>query len=106
MSDSNFGLTLTKQTFFKKKIKAILIKVAKQVLLLILATGKCYIAVEQTTHECVCDLPTSQNFLKGVLHRDRYQKLACFVLYLKIINTFLKNDVIMHLLANCPMNSK
>ena len=29
------------------------------------------------------------------------QKLACFVLYLKIINTFLKN-----LKADCPRNSK
>ena len=29
--------------------------------------------------------------LKGVLHP--IQKFACFVLYLKIINTFLKNDI-------------
>ena len=31
--------------------------------------------------------------LKGVLHRSPTPKLACFVLYLKIINTFLKNNV-------------
>ena len=29
--------------------------------------------------------------LKGVLHPN--QKLVCFVLYLKIINTFLKNNI-------------
>ena len=29
--------------------------------------------------------------LKGELHPD--QKSACFVLYLKIINTFLKNNI-------------
>ena len=32
------------------------------------------------------------------------QKIACFVLNLKIINIFLKNG--MHLQANCPWNSK
>ena len=30
------------------------------------------------------------NILKGVLH---LQKLACFVIYLKIINNFLKNKL-------------
>ena len=30
-------------------------------------------------------------FLKGVLHPN--QKLTCFVLYLKIINIFLKNNI-------------
>ena len=31
--------------------------------------------------------------LKGELHPCTNQKLACFVLYLKIINTFLKNNI-------------
>ena len=46
-------------------------------------------------------------FLKGVLHLlpQNAQKLACFVLYLKIINIFFKNDT-MHLTVNCPRNSK
>ena len=26
-------------------------------------------------------------------YNNPYQKLACFVLYLKVINTFLKNDM-------------
>ena len=32
---------------------------------------------------------------KGVVHRlpQKAPKLACFVLYLKIINIFLKNDI-------------
>ena len=33
------------------------------------------------------------------------QKLACFVLYLKIVNTFFENWY-MHLIVNCPRNSK
>ena len=33
------------------------------------------------------------------------QKLACFVLYLKIINTFLKNNRCISK-SNCPMDSK
>ena len=33
------------------------------------------------------------------------QKLACFVLYLKIINNFLKNNY-MHFMVLCPRNSK
>ena len=39
--------------------------------------------------------------IKGVLHPN--QKLTCFVLYLKIINTFLKNNIF---IVNCPRNSK
>ena len=31
------------------------------------------------------------SFIKGVLHP--LSKLACFLLYLQIINTFLKNDI-------------
>ena len=41
--------------------------------------------------------------LKGELHP--YLKLAYFMCYLKIINTFMKNNV-MHLKANYQRNSK
>ena len=40
--------------------------------------------------------------LRGVCNPN--QKLACFGLYLKIVNTFLKSN--MHLIVNCPRNSK
>ena len=33
------------------------------------------------------------------------QKLGCFVLYLKIINIFIENNI-MRLVENCPRNSK
>ena len=33
------------------------------------------------------------------------QELACFLFYLKIINTFLKKDY-MHFIVNCPKNLK
>ena len=33
-------------------------------------------------------------FFKGVLHPNEI--LACFVLYLKIINTILKNDIVVY----------
>ena len=33
-------------------------------------------------------------------------KLACFMLHLKIINTFLKKKKYASLLLNCPRNSK
>ena len=37
----------------------------------------------------------SYSRLKGVLHRlpQNAPKLACFVLYLKLINIFLKNNI-------------
>ena len=35
-------------------------------------------------------------------NRTPNQNLACFVLYLKITNTVLKNNV--HLTVNCPRN--
>ena len=41
-------------------------------------------------------------FLRG--YCTSYQKLACFVLYLEITNTFLKSN--MHLIVNCSRNSK
>ena len=48
------------------------------------------------------------NNVKGVLHflPQKALKLACFVLYLKFIKMFLKNDIYMHLITNCPKNSK
>ena len=40
-------------------------------------------------------LPTMLCIVKGVLHLlpSKAPKLACFVLYLKIINIFLKNNI-------------
>ena len=60
----------------------------------------------------------SWNFLTCHMHFDNptwgvlrgyytpYLKLACFVHNLKIINTFLKKYIYMHLKANCLRNSK
>ena len=36
---------------------------------------------------------TINGMLKGVLHPLLNLKLACFVSYLKIINTFMKNNI-------------
>ena len=49
-----------------------------------------------------CRFRKKWRFLKGYCIPN--QKLACSVLYLKIINIFLKNK--MYLEANCPRNSK
>ena len=42
--------------------------------------------------------------IKGTAPRTPTTKFACYVLYLKIINTFLKYN--MHLIVNCPRKSK
>ena len=56
---------------------------------------------------CDWEWDYSNTQIKGVLHLppQKAPKLACFVLYLKIINIFLKNNY-MHLIANLSKELK
>ena len=45
---------------------------------------------------------TNKRKKKKKKKKKERKRIACIVLYLKIINTFFKHD--MHLIANCPRN--
>ena len=46
----------------------------------------------------------SNLYLRG--YYTPYQKLTCFVLYLKIINTIVKNNIHMHLISYSKLSKK
>ena len=72
------------------------------------AQGECSFTSRPITGTCEVKYQVkniTRNLIKGVLHPNQKLTITCFVFYLKIINTFLKNNN-MHLIVNCPKNLK
>ena len=83
------GCTEFRMNFDASKMSKYSHKTCGNYLLLIQPNHPNHISItSQTDFLFLCDI-------KGVLHLlpQKAPKLACFVLYLKIINTFLKHDI-------------